>query len=102
MFGIGRPARYEADSGHDQHDADPALETDLLLQQGARQKGHYDVAKGGGRQHVGQIGPGERRQVSGKKDEKKADTQQNPGVHKAQGKARLHGWRWISPACFMP
>src|ERR1019366_10099392 len=71
---------HEADAGDNEGDAEPAPESDVLVQEKLREQHHQDVAKRGGGKHVGQIGPGEGGEIACEEADEEENAEADPRV----------------------
>src|SRR5262245_47357991 len=82
LFGSNSERRTSGNNSHaaaDQQDANPARQRDLLMQKQLRKQCDQNVADRGRRQNKGEVSPGERDGVGGKKSQQQNNPNCNPG-----------------------
>ena len=83
-----RASGNKPDSSGNQRDAQPAQRTDLLVQNEPRHEGEQDIAERRGRQHIGEIGPGERVHVRCEKRKQQQNPHCDPRIAHGKNYAR--------------
>ncbi len=80
MVGQGWPPSHETDAARNQNDPGPAQRTDLLMQRKTRYQRQQHVSQRSGRQHIGQIGPGQGVHVGSKEGKQEKNSDGDPRI----------------------